>query len=422
MQEPALMGCRNSEDPFTLDSLEGLESRRIINIERDCFDLKPLFNWVYNQEKFTNPLTNLPFSDQNLNRIKNAALQRFPCEVEVDEISIKTTTLSNYQRVFINVMKKLSPGNRISTLYDAMMDSVNTLQIAFRVSVDLGVDGVLRADLAAFLLAEMKNTTLGTGDEPLLGRLVKFEKVYIGDVPGYVEQMRKVMSLIGYSGSNLREARNAPQRMQRVEARPAPARPVNLKLTIQTEAVLKTYKGSSLFGTPLNPNLPNEVKLTYNFEVKDNLTINERTSLRGVVQLLKVSFSEFVRKAFDLRVEQADMDVMLFFNDLSTHNDLFKSISDFIKGSRGNFDPSSVYSFSAKLNCEERALRPSFSPIRPNNRGNNNNLDSPRSPDSPYVRNFEPFDGPNLPELESQQNVNELLSGSSFDSSSNFII
>ena len=97
--------CRNDDDPFTLESLEGIDPKRIINIDGDCFDLKPLFNWVYNQEKMTNPLNRNTFGPETLERIKNAALKYFPCRVFImngNEVaaSFKTTTLSTWEGNF----------------------------------------------------------------------------------------------------------------------------------------------------------------------------------------------------------------------------------------------------------------------------------------------------------------------------------
>jgi hypothetical protein len=63
---PQNLSCRNEDDLFTLDPLDEIEPDRIININGDCYDLKPLYNWIYNLENRSNPSTGTEFSPEML--------------------------------------------------------------------------------------------------------------------------------------------------------------------------------------------------------------------------------------------------------------------------------------------------------------------------------------------------------------------
>ena len=116
MENQELAGCRNDSDPFTLESLRSIQPYRIINIEDDCFDLKPLFNWVYNLNKKTNPLTNVRFTEDQLVAIKSKALQVFPFVVDIskhvyddeDSQQFDTTNLTSWERIFLNTVSILT--------------------------------------------------------------------------------------------------------------------------------------------------------------------------------------------------------------------------------------------------------------------------------------------------------------------------
>lgn len=148
--------CRNDDDPFTLESLEGIDPKRIINIDGDCFDLKPLFNWVYNQEKMTNPLNRNTFGPETLERIKNAALKYFPCRVFImngNEVaaSFKTTTLSTWERIFINAARKLYPSDPINTYRSALDYTASRNSIALE-NLPMLIEKELRSTEEAELL------------------------------------------------------------------------------------------------------------------------------------------------------------------------------------------------------------------------------------------------------------------------------
>lgn len=92
--------CNNTRDPFTMDDFEGMDANLIIHIGADCFHLPSLYAWVFNQKTHRNPLTNLPFTAQQLDIISTEAKNRFPLTLVVMEITgrkveIQTTNLAS---------------------------------------------------------------------------------------------------------------------------------------------------------------------------------------------------------------------------------------------------------------------------------------------------------------------------------------
>lgn len=199
MQNQEIAGCRNDSDPFTLDDFEDLEPSRIINIDGDCFDLKALFNWIYNQEKFKNPLTNLPFSEAALTKIKITALDRFPTLITVltgsttsvaNVFTFRTTGLSSFERMFINVMKTLYPNENITTIYEAIKISVNQKKLIF--SVSYNDESLL---LSTILKREHENE-----ENPIIAEDISFVYLDLNDEEtsaNYVEELKEVLRLKG---------------------------------------------------------------------------------------------------------------------------------------------------------------------------------------------------------------------------------
>jgi hypothetical protein len=111
--------CNNTRDPFSLDDFEGMDSSLIIHIGADCFHLPSLYAWVINQGHDANPLTNLPFTEEQLEMIRSEARNRFPFEISVMAITgkkqvIQTTTLASP----LSIIPLLLPGT--STLLEFM--------------------------------------------------------------------------------------------------------------------------------------------------------------------------------------------------------------------------------------------------------------------------------------------------------------
>lgn len=69
---------KRARDPFTQDEFDSMDDNSIIHIGEDCFHLPSLYAWVINYKANRNPLTNLEFSEQELEQIRSEAKNRFP--------------------------------------------------------------------------------------------------------------------------------------------------------------------------------------------------------------------------------------------------------------------------------------------------------------------------------------------------------
>lgn len=152
MEANALVGCRNDDDVITMDSLADLESERILNIEGNCFDLKSIYNWVFNLRKpdgslNSNPFNNLPFTVEELNTIKETAFEKYPLTVKImgfpsdanenQDLVIETTSFSSWNRIFINMITIISGTDDNLSIYEALNYYVNQLpNSTFYVNLD----------------------------------------------------------------------------------------------------------------------------------------------------------------------------------------------------------------------------------------------------------------------------------------------
>lgn len=179
--------CENEEDPRSLQKLEELDSKRIFNMQGKCFDLKNLFEWVYNRQNYTNPFTNQRFNNEELKIIKREAIQRFPLLVEIAKINnidpktgvynidiinqFQTSQFTNIQRIFINCMK-LVFNNKYLDLKEAIKLSLNnesTEFISFQIS---GTTFDYKNSLYDILLSDIV-------DEPILHNNSNRIRIYI---------------------------------------------------------------------------------------------------------------------------------------------------------------------------------------------------------------------------------------------------
>jgi hypothetical protein len=145
MESSENMKCRNEEDPFSLDPLSDFEPNRIINIGKDCFDLKALFNWVYNLQNLRNPLTNIEFTAVEIQSIGQAAMDRYGMEVEYvsldtnSTIKAISTSLTTWKRLFINGVNMIAENfyidNNTLSFYQCIMYVVEN-HIVLEVEID----------------------------------------------------------------------------------------------------------------------------------------------------------------------------------------------------------------------------------------------------------------------------------------------
>ena len=375
MQESRVMGCRNGSDPFTLESLEGLEERRIINIQNDCFDLKPLFNWVYNEEKFTNPLTNIEFSDRDLSTIRGLALRDFPCEVEISVPwsgrfeNLKTSTLSNYQRVFINVMKKLYPRADITTFYRAIYYSIEEAKVALR--------GGYKGDVYP-IHKLLKEEILNSEDTPMLPRAIRVDALPINEVPFYLEGIKEVLRAKGlpvdFISSNLRSQSQLP-----VIAG-------NVKFEVSIICNIYSNRPDSLFGDHTNENTIIKISYPYASTFSNFPGVTVKIVLDKLRENFKLLYEDRLRLG---EANMANLKISLtgFFNISET-----APITSLFRLRMPSENGGLVYSLEAVIDYKGNNFNGAgMSPIRPNfNRSNN--LNSP--PASPTGdSNFIFFDG-----------------------------
>lgn len=114
--------CENEKDPLSSSKIETLDPKRIFNMQGKCFDLQSLFNWVFNEQKYTNPFTNEPFKAHELESIKKEAFDKFPLKVNIVRkdytvpegesgvtplAEFETSVFTNTKRLFINFVKSL---------------------------------------------------------------------------------------------------------------------------------------------------------------------------------------------------------------------------------------------------------------------------------------------------------------------------
>jgi hypothetical protein len=90
--------CKNQSDPFSLDDFAGMDENLILHIGMDCFHLPSLYDWIINRNHNTNPLTNYPFTNEQIEMIRNEGRNRFPFEIRIYHIfgplrTIQTSSL-----------------------------------------------------------------------------------------------------------------------------------------------------------------------------------------------------------------------------------------------------------------------------------------------------------------------------------------
>lgn len=64
--------CEGETDPFTLEEFNDIPDEDIIVIDGKCFHLPSLYKWIIVENNNRNPLTNVDFSVDNLNQIREA--------------------------------------------------------------------------------------------------------------------------------------------------------------------------------------------------------------------------------------------------------------------------------------------------------------------------------------------------------------
>lgn len=130
MEERRILDCRNDDDPFTMESLANLDSKQIIKIDGYCFDLKAIYNWVHNLRRNdgsynNNPLTNLPFSIDDINMIKREAARNFPLVIqnifrEERYVSRGLTIFMSWLKIFTFLIGHVTRNNPDPSIYEAI--------------------------------------------------------------------------------------------------------------------------------------------------------------------------------------------------------------------------------------------------------------------------------------------------------------
>ena len=83
------LSCINESDPFNMEDFSDMDPKFIITIGRECFHLPSIYNWVINLKNKSNPLTNIAFTDAEIQQIESTAMARFPLQVTMKWINRK---------------------------------------------------------------------------------------------------------------------------------------------------------------------------------------------------------------------------------------------------------------------------------------------------------------------------------------------
>lgn len=102
----------DEEDIISFESFDELPREMIIKIQGRCYDLKAIYNWVFNNNRIVNPYTNVDFSPADLQLIQTTAQERFPLTVTVSKIQgqspiLKTTSLISLEKLVPQVVPML---------------------------------------------------------------------------------------------------------------------------------------------------------------------------------------------------------------------------------------------------------------------------------------------------------------------------
>lgn len=207
--------CQNEVDPFTMEELESFPERFIFYLGNFCFHLPSFFDWIFNREESTNPYTRGELTEQDKEKLKEAAMQEFPMKAKIlsitgPTISLTTTSLTSLKRLFMNIMIRL--GETVNnSLYQAI-----TLAVRKDIGIFVSIGG--RSQLLSSLMVEDPNKQLLEFDLPLE---VKFMVTRLNGPKikmDYLEDFRKVFLQFQYPTDEIdqrtREMRQALERQE----------------------------------------------------------------------------------------------------------------------------------------------------------------------------------------------------------------
>jgi hypothetical protein len=97
------IGCRNTVDIFTQEDIVKFDKKLIIQVGEDCYHLPSLYNWLFNLERETDPLTNIKLSDEQIEFVYHTAKKRFPLLIEFEKFTIETTSLISIYKLTIRL-------------------------------------------------------------------------------------------------------------------------------------------------------------------------------------------------------------------------------------------------------------------------------------------------------------------------------
>ena len=277
--------------------------------------------------------------------------------------------MSNYQRVFINVMKKLYPRADITTFYRAIYYSIEEAKVALRVGYKGDVYPIHKL---------LKEEILNSEDTPMLPRAIRVDALPINEVPFYLEGIKEVLRAKGlpvdFISSNLRSQSQLP-----VIAG-------NVKFEVSIICNIYSNRPDSLFGDHTNENTIIKISYPYASTFSNFPGVTVKIVLDKLRENFKLLYEDRLRLG---EANMANLKISLtgFFNISET-----APITSLFRLRMPSENGGLVYSLEAVIDYKGNNFNGAgMSPIRPNfNRSNN--LNSP--PASPTGdSNFIFFDG-----------------------------
>lgn len=212
--------CDNEEDPFTLEAIRDLPPEQVYAFNNKCYHLPSLYDWLINNEKRTDPLTNLPVPDEIIEDVQNVAQRRFPLQVSISSLGrqsvvFHTTRLINGRRLFMETVRQFYLGivnadvaPDVSTIRAAIMTMVQyDGSIVFKMSEER------RHAYVEFLSRhefERMDTLLPPGNTEI--------KVYIQQLLSPPTMLAIYQALLAYFRRHGWPTRVIDRRIQRLEA------------------------------------------------------------------------------------------------------------------------------------------------------------------------------------------------------------
>lgn len=158
--------CDDDIDPISLDEFDGMPPEQIIILDRKCFHLPSLYNWVINDGNNRNPLTNVPFTPEQLVYLQETAIERYPLTitfrttVNQDTWKFRTTSLTSCEQLVMSALDYPPGENR---RVDSLFQTFRTLrrlnmEYYFKINVDFTSSARLILDHGNAQLIDIHNS------------------------------------------------------------------------------------------------------------------------------------------------------------------------------------------------------------------------------------------------------------------------